>query len=78
MKNAVQCNYGRLDQIEDRINGQRINRYFEITQSVMNKKKNEKECILYDPGDIIKCANIRLIVILKGEGLLEKEESLKN
>ena len=43
MKNAVQCNYGRLDQIEDRINGQRINRYFEITQSVMNKKKNEKE-----------------------------------
>ena len=39
MKNAGEYNYSRLDQIEDRINYQRIHRCFEITQSEMNKKK---------------------------------------
>ena len=50
MKNAVEGNYGRLDQIEDRINGQRINRYFEITQSVMNKKRMKKSAFYMIQG----------------------------
>ena len=73
MKNAGEYNYSRLDQIEDRINYQRIHRCFEITQSEMNKKKYEKESVLYDPEDIIKCANMRLTGIPKEEGLEEKE-----
>ena len=50
MKNAVKCNYGRLDQIEDRINGQRINRYFEITQSEINKKRMKKSALYMIQG----------------------------
>lgn len=56
MKNAGEYNYSRLDQIEDRINYQRIHRCFEITQSEMNKKKIWKRvCPMWSRGHHQMC-----------------------